>query len=169
MNWLDIIIIIILISGFIKGLFDGLVKQLISVIALVLAFVFAGTLAGIIRHLIDTYVHWETTFSPGTVNAIYYIISFILIVSVFGLLSKFVDQVVNHTPVGTLNRLGGGAFGFIMSLLLLSFALNVLVAFDMESKIIPKETQEKSITYVPVKMVLPIVYPYISEFFEKHQ
>jgi len=167
MNWLDLVIIIILVGGFIKGLFDGLVKQLISVIALVLAFVFAGTLARIIRHLIDTYVHWGTTFSPGTVNAIYYIISFILIVSVFGLLSKFVDQVVNHTPVGTLNRLGGGAFGLILSLLLLSFVLNMLAAFDMESKIIPKETQEKSITYTPVKMALPIVYPYIREFFGK--
>ena len=167
MNWLDIVIIIILASGFIKGLFDGLVKQLISVFALILAFVFAGTLAGIIRHLIDTYLHWETSLPPTTVNAIYYIIAFILIVSVFGLLSKFVDQIVKHTPIGTLNRLGGGAFGFILSLLLLSFALNVLSAFDMESKIIKKETQEKSITYTPVKMALPIVYPYIEEFFGK--
>jgi len=165
MNWLDIVIIIILVGGFIKGLFDGLVKQLISVFALILAFVFAGTLAGIIRHVVETYVHWETSLAPGTVNAGYYIISFILIVSIFGLLSKFVDQIVKHTPIGTLNRLGGGVFGLILSLLILSFALNILAAFDMETKIISKETQEKSITYVPVKMTLPIVYPYIREFF----
>jgi len=167
MNWLDIVIVIILVGGFIKGLYDGLVKQLISVFALILAFVFAGTLAGIIRHLIETYIHWETSLSASSVNAIYYIISFIFIVAVFGLLSRFVDQVVKHTPLGPLNRLGGGAFGLILSLLLLSFALNILVVFDMESKIIPKEIQEKSITYIPVKMALPIVYPYIREFFEK--
>lgn len=167
MNWPDIIIVIILIGGFIKGLYDGLVKQLISVFALILAFVFAGTLAGIIRHMVETFIRWETSLSTSTMNAIYYIISFILIVSIFGLLSKFVDQVVKHTPIGTLNRLGGGAFGLVVSLLLMSFALNILAAFDMESKIIPKETLEKSITYTPVKMALPIVYPYIREFFEK--
>ena len=153
-----------MVGGFIKGLFDGLVKQIISVFALILAFVFAGTLAGIIRHLINTYVHWETSIPASTVNALYYIISFILIVSVFGMLSKFVDQIVKHTPIGTLNRLGGGAFGFILSLLILSFVLNVLAAFDLESKIITKGTQEKSITYTPVKMALPIVYPYIRVF-----
>ena len=167
MNWLDIVIAVILISGFIKGLYDGLVKQLISVFALILAFVFAGTLAGIIRHVVDTYLHWEPSLSTNIINTIYYIISFILIVSIFGLLSKFVDQIIKHNPIGTLNRLGGGAFGLILSLLILSFALNILGVFDMESRIIPKETQEKSITYTPVKMSLPIVYPYIREFFEK--
>ena len=167
MNWLDIVIVVILIGGFIKGLYDGLVKQLISVFALILAFVFAGTLAGIIRHLVETYLNWEISLSTSVVNAIYYIISFILIVSVFGLLSKFVDQIIRHNPIGTLNRLGGGVFGLIMSLLIMSFALNILAVFDMESKIIPKNTQEKSITYTPVKMALPVVYPYIMEFFEK--
>jgi membrane protein required for colicin V production len=167
MNWLDIVIFIILGSGLVKGLFDGLVKQFIGLVALVLAFIFSGTLAGTIRNMIETYVHWETSFPPGTVTAIYYIIAFILIVSVFGLLANLVDRVINYTPVGALNRLGGAAFGLVMSLLFLSFALNILAVFDMESKIIHKETQEKSITYAPVKMALPVVYPYIREFFEK--
>jgi membrane protein required for colicin V production len=167
MNWLDIIVLICLASGFIKGLFDGLVKQLVSLIALVLAFVFSGTLAGIIRNTLEVRLHWETSFSPVTMNAIYYVISFIIIVSIFGLLAQFVDKVINYTPVGALNRLMGGAFGLVISLLCLSFIVNVMASFDVESKIIRKETQEKSITYIPVKMALPVIYPYIREFFNK--
>jgi membrane protein required for colicin V production len=166
MNWLDVVLLICLASGFVKGLFDGLVKQIVSLVALVLAFVFSGTLAGLIRHTIEVRLHWETSLSPATMHAIYYIVAFIAIVSLFGLLAKFVNRVINYTPVGTLNRLGGGAFGLIICLLCLSFILNILDAFDRESKVIHKETQEKSVTYAPVKMALPIVYPYIREFFQ---
>jgi membrane protein required for colicin V production len=163
MNWFDIIVLLFLASGFVKGLFDGLVKQLVSVVSLVLAFVFSGTLADIIRSAI----HLDILFSPATMNAIYYVLSFVFIISIFGLLAKFVDRVINYTPVGALNRLGGGIFGFVMCLLCLSFTLNVLASFGIESKIIHKETQKKSITHTPVKMALPIVYPYIKEFFNK--
>ena len=167
MSWVDIIVLICLACGFVKGLFDGLVKQLVGLIALVLAFVFSGTLAGIIRNTIEVRLHWETSLSPATMNAIYYIVAFIIIVSIFGLLAQFVDKVINYTPVGVLNRLMGGAFGFAICLLFLSFTVNVIASFDVESKIIRKETQEKSFTYAPVKMALPIVYPYIKEFFNK--
>jgi membrane protein required for colicin V production len=169
MNWLDVVLLICLVSGFVKGLFDGLVKQVVSLVALVLAFVFSGTLADVIRNTIEVRLHWGTSFSPATMHAIYYIISFIVIVSLFGLLAKFVDQVINYTPVGAFNRLGGGAFGLVMCLLCLSFVLNILAAFNVESKVIHKETQEKSVTYMPVKMALPVVYPYIREFFQATQ
>jgi membrane protein required for colicin V production len=167
MNWLDVVILIILASGLLKGLFDGFVKQLVALIALVLAFVFSGTLADVIRNAIEVYLHLEISFSPATMNAIYYVISFIIIILIFGLLAQFVDKVINYTPVGVLNRLMGGIFGFVICLLCQSFILNVMASFDVESKIIRKETQEKSRTYTPVKMALPVVYPYIRVFFNK--
>jgi membrane protein required for colicin V production len=169
MNWLDVVLLICLVSGFVKGVFDGFVKQVVSLVALVLAFVFSGTLADVIRNTIEVHLHWGTSLSPAIMHAIYYIISFIVIVSIFGLLAKFVDQVINYTPVGALNRLGGGALGLVMCLLCLSFVLNILDAFNVESKVIRKETQEKSVAYTSVKMALPVVYPYIREFFQTDQ
>jgi len=165
MNWLDIVILIILGGGFIKGLCDGLVKQFIGLVALVLAFIFSGMFAKVIRNVVEVLWQWEFSFSPATMNVIYYILAFAIILFVFGLLAELIHKVINYTPVGVLNRLGGAAFGFIIWLLCLSFVLNLMAVFDVESKIIPEETQEKSIAYTPVKMTLPVVYPYIREFF----
>ncbi|GHV31138.1 hypothetical protein FACS1894177_05030 [Bacteroidia bacterium] len=155
MNWLDIVIWICLGAGLVKGLYDGLVKQLISFISLILAIVFSGMVADILRNFINWQIH----------NAIYYIFAFILIITVFALLANVVDKIIKFTPMSMLNRLAGGVFGVLIWLLCLSFALNILSVFDSKSIIIHKETQEKSVTYDPVKMALPVIYPYIREFF----
>jgi membrane protein required for colicin V production len=157
MNWLDIVIWTCLGTGLVKGLYDGLVKQLISFISLILAIVFSGMVADILRNFVNLHIH----------NSIYYIFAFILIITVFALLAKVVDKIIKFTPAGTLNRLAGGIFGVLIWLLCLSFALNILSVFDSKYEIIHKETQEKSVTYHPVKMALPTVYPYIREFFKK--
>ncbi|MDR1631465.1 MAG: CvpA family protein [Dysgonamonadaceae bacterium] len=155
MNWLDVVVWICLGTGLVKGLYDGLIKQLISFIALILAIVFSGMVADVLRSFVDLHIH----------SAIYYIFAFILIITVFALLAKVIDKIIKSTPIGTLNRLAGGIFGVLIWLLCLSFALNILSVFDSQSMVIHKETQEKSATYTPVKMALPIVYPYIKEFF----
>lgn len=156
MNWLDWVVWICLGAGLVKGLYDGLVKQLISFISLILAIVFSGMIAGLLRSFADLNIH----------SAIYYIFAFILIITVFALLAKGIDKIIKATPAGMLNRLAGGIFGVLIWLLCLSFALNILSVFDSKTMVIHKETQEKSVTYTPVKMALPTVYPYIKEFFK---
>ena len=156
MNWLDWVVWICLGTGLVKGLHDGLVKQIISFISLILAIVFSGMIADVLRSFVDLNIH----------SAIYYIFAFILIITVFALLAKGIDKIIKATPAGMLNRLAGGIFGVLIWLLCLSFALNILSVFDSKTMVIHKETQEKSVTYTPVKMALPTVYPYIKEFFK---
>lgn len=156
MNWVDLVVWICLGTGLAKGLSDGLIKQLVSFISLILAIVFSGMVAGILRSFVDLQVH----------DAIYYIAAFILIITVFALLTNVIDKIIKFTPVGILNRLAGGVFGVLIWLLCLSFALNILSVFDSKSMVIHKETQEKSSTYNSVKNVLPIAYPYIKKFFK---
>ncbi|MDR0768412.1 MAG: CvpA family protein [Dysgonamonadaceae bacterium] len=153
MVWLDIVIGICLAAGLLKGMYDGLVKQVISFISLILAIVFSGMIAGLLRSYLNLNIH----------SAVYYAVAFILIITGFALLSKVVDTILKATPINTLNRLAGGIFGVLIWLLCLSFALNILSVFDSDSAIINKETQEKSITYTPVKMALQVVYPYIKQ------
>jgi len=164
MNWFDIAVLILLGIGLIKGLFAGLVKQLIALIALVLAFVFSGTVAGIIRNFVETQWHWEAN-TALPLNTIWYLISFALIVGIFAVLGHLLTKVINLTPIGILNKLAGAVFGVLIWLLCLSFALNTLIAFDSESKLINPEIRGNSITYTPVKNALPLIYPYLREFF----
>lgn len=166
MNWFDIVIFVCLTAGLVKGLFDGLIKQLAALITLILAFAFSGQFADLLRNFMENTLNWRMS-TASSMNAVYYIIAFLLIITTFSLLTILVDKLVNTTPVGILNKLAGGVFGIILWLLCLSFSLNILSVFDYNSTIINKEIQEKSITYAPVKIALPTVYPYIKEYLKK--
>ncbi|MDR1763451.1 MAG: CvpA family protein [Dysgonamonadaceae bacterium] len=163
MNWFDIVVFVCLGAGLIKGLLDGFIRQLIALIALYLAFVFSGAVAALIREFVETHWHLQAG-NPVPLNTIYYIIAFVVIIFVTNIIARFAEKIINFTPIGILNKLAGGLFGVLLWLLCISFALNLLSAFDAESKIISEETRNESITYDTVKNALPLVYPYFKEF-----
>ena len=169
MNWLDIVIIVCIAVGVIHGLATGIVKQVISLVSLVAAILLSGAVAKGISHWVELHIQSENRwFSPEIQNAIYYIIAFILIVSLFALAAKLVDKIINHTPVGVLNRLFGALFGAFMWTLCLSVLLNLLTVFDSQSRIIAKSTKENSVLYERMAMIFPTIFPYIQDLF-KHQ
>jgi len=165
MTWLDIVVSICLIIGLIKGIIDGFVKQLVAVVSLFLAFVFSGITAGYIRNFIENTLQWGKTVSPQAMDAIYYIIAFLIILAVFSLIGILVSKLINATPAGVLNKIAGGVSGIFLWMLCLSFLLNILLTFDSESKIITRQTQTESFFFYPVKNLLPTIYPYIKDYF----
>ncbi|GHT10710.1 hypothetical protein FACS189415_4680 [Bacteroidia bacterium] len=166
MNWLDIVIIVCVAIGLIKGLFDGFVKQAVSFVALIAAIFFAGQLAKLMR---DYLIHFDffATMSSGIFSAVCYILTFSLIIIVIVLLGKVVDVAIKMTPAKPLNVLLGGLFGILIWLFTLSILFNILFAFDSQSKLIPKQVQEKSILYNSVRTIVPTLYPFIKEYFKK--
>ena len=169
MNWLDIVIIICIAIGIIHGLFTGIIKQVISLISLIAAVLLSGAIAKVIRHWVELHFqgenHW---FSPNVQNAVFYVLAFLLIICLFALAAKLVDKILNHTPVGALNKLFGAIFGMALWAFCLSIALNCLSVFDSQYRIISKPVKEQSVCYEPVKMLFPTVFPYIQEFFKKN-
>ena len=169
MNWLDIVIIVCIIIGIVHGLVTGIVKQVISLVALVAAILLSGAIAKLIRNGLQPYIQGENSWlSPNVQNIIYYVLAFILIVSLFSIAAKLVDKIINHTPAGILNKLFGALFGVFMWLICLSILLNFIAVFDTQSKIIPKPVKENSICYDRVAMIFPTVFPYITDFI-KHE
>jgi len=169
MSWLDIIIIVCIGVGIAHGLTTGIVKQIISLVSLIAAILLSGALAKGIHHWVQTYIQNDDNWiSSGVQGAIYYIVAFVLIVSLFAVVAKFVDKIINYTPVGIINRLFGAVFGVFMWALCLSILLNFFAVFDTQSRIIPKPIKENSIFYDRVIMIFPTVFPYIKDFF-KHE
>ncbi|MCL1934477.1 MAG: CvpA family protein [Candidatus Azobacteroides sp.] len=167
MNWLDIVIIVCIVIGIVHGLITGIVKQVISLISLVAAVFLSGAVANWMRNWMQSHIQNENSwFSPGVQNAIYYVLAFIIIVSVFAVLAKLADNVINYTPVGMINHLFGALFGTLMWALCLSIALNFLAVFDNQSQLITKPVKESSVYYEKVKMIFPTVFPYIKDFFK---
>jgi len=169
LNWLDFVILICAIIGIVHGFYTGIVKQIISLVSLVAAVYLSGALANWLRNWIQPHIQNENNwFSPNVQNAIFYVLAFILIVSLFALAAKLVDKIINHTPVGIINRLFGALFGTFMWVICLSILLNFLSVFDNQSQIITKSAKENSAYYERVKMIFPTIFPYIQDFF-KHE
>jgi len=168
MNLLDMVIIACAIAGFVHGLFTGIIKQVISLVSLVIAILLSGTIAKIINHWVELHLrNVNEHLSSSIQGIIYYIVAFVLIISLFAVAAKLVDSIINHTPVGLINRFSGALFGGFLWLICLSMALNFVSLFDSQSRLIKKPLKEHSICYEPVRMLFPTVFPYIKETFKK--
>ncbi|MDR3219361.1 MAG: CvpA family protein [Dysgonamonadaceae bacterium] len=165
MSWLDIVITICVAAGVVKGFFDGIVKQLISLVALVLAVLLSGSLAAWLRNFVHTHFQTGDSLSQGVASALYYIAAFIIILSLFALLARLVDKIINYTPAEALNRILGALSGAFLWIISLSILLNVLAVFDTNSRVISPEAQTKSKLYGIVREALPVIYPHIKDFF----
>jgi len=163
MNWLDFVIIGVVIVGLIKGFSDGLVKQVIALVALIAAIFFAGKIAVVLRGFLLSF--FSSDIPSPLLTGICYLLAFSLIIIGIVLLGKLVDLAVKMTPAKPLNLLLGGLFGVLIWALSLSIVFNVFAVFDSNSKIISKETQEKSILYERTKDIVPSIYPFLKHYF----
>lgn len=130
MNSLDIFFLIIIIIFFLRGLFRGLALELISLSGLILGYLIAITYLDILSTLILKYI-------PTLPNAAANIISFAIIFIITNIILRFVANVLTRTLkyalLGWLNRLLGGLFGILKSLILLSiivFLISLIPASD---------------------------------------
>ena len=108
MNWLDIVILIIILISAISGFASGLIKSVFSLVGLILGVVLAGRF----------YVALSANlgFIPGDsgprIGA--FIIIFLAVTLVAMLLGMIFTKIISAVMLGWLNRLGGAALGIIL-------------------------------------------------------
>lgn len=116
MNWIDFLILFVLILAFLNGFRRGLFKELSTFLGLVVSILFtvnnADWLAGQLKGKLG--------FSP----TILFLISFILIlafcIAFLKLLGHFYYKLVKLQPLKTPNKISGGVFGAIKGVVVLS-------------------------------------------------
>ena len=150
MNWLDALIVIILILSLVTGFINGLVKEVASLAALILgiwgAIKFSTFTAGKLYDYFDMTGHY--------VGIIVVIIHFI------GILA---DKIVSAASLGFINRILGIVFGLLKAVLIMSVFFVVLNAIDSRRSFLPKKTIEESKFYNPISDIAPAIFPVIGE------
>lgn len=164
MNWLDLFIVICAGIGMIKGLFDGLVRQVISLISLVAAIIFAGKVSSFLYEFLSSIVPAVKEMPQYIAVVIFYILAFSVIIFLFHLLAKFIENIVKLTPVSIFNYLFGGILGALSAIVLLSLIFNLLIIIDPNSNLISKQTKTESVLFGKVRIVLPAIYPSLKKY-----
>jgi membrane protein required for colicin V production len=159
MNWIDLIIVVLLILALIKGFTDGLVKEVASLAALILgiwgAIKFSSFTAAKLYEWFDM--------SGQYVGIIAFMVTFIIIVVVIHFVGTLADKLIETVSLGFLNRLLGIVFGLFKSVLILSVIFVILNAIDAKRPFLPRERIEESMFYNPIADIAPAIFPIIGE------
>jgi membrane protein required for colicin V production len=159
MNWIDFIIIVLLVFGLARGYINGFIKELASLLALIVG------IWGAIKFSTWTaarlYDYFDMT--GRYVGIIAFLITFIVIVVIIHFIGLVIDKLTDKLSLGFLNSLLGMLFGIFKSALFLSVIFVVLNAIDDKHPFLPKETIASSRFYNPIADIAPAVFPVIGE------
>jgi membrane protein required for colicin V production len=132
MNTLDTIFLILIGASIIYSLIRGLVREIFSFLSIILGFFAASYGSAAMANWLRRWIQNETF-----AQILGFAILFILVAFSISLLGKVFSRVVKKMDLGWADRLGGAAFGFLKSILLIAIILLVLTAFlPAKSKIL---------------------------------
>jgi len=159
MNWVDLIIVVILIIALVRGFTDGLVREVAALAALILgiwgAIKFSSYTAGKLYEWFDM--------SGKYVGIISFLITFGVIVIIIHFIGLIADKIIDAASLGFLNRLLGMLFGVFKSALILSVFFVILNALDARRSFLPRTAIEQSKFYNPIADIAPAIFPVIGE------
>lgn len=159
MNWIDALIVVILIIALVRGFINGLVKEVASLAALILG------IWGAIRFSAFTaeklYDYFDMT--GRYVGIVAFLITFGLIVVIIHFVGIIADRIVNAASLGLINRILGIGFGLLKSVLLMSVFFVILNAIDARKPFLPRKTIDESIFYNTISDIAPVIFPIIGE------
>lgn len=162
MTGIDILLGALLGYGLVKGIWKGLFVELASLVAL---------LAGIFIAVKFSVVVGDTIADEPsrTASITAFIITFILVVVAITLLAKMFTKLADFAGLGLLNRLLGGLFGFLKSVLILSVLLNFFLKINSGNAFAEQETLDDSLFFYPVLSVSNYIFPSLEEWFAEYK
>lgn len=144
MNWLDYLIILLLLWGVIRGAMKGFAVAFTSFIALYIALFIGFRL----MHKVGSY--WSNTFELQTpwIPFLGFLSVFIIIFVGILLLGKLFDKFFKAAAFGLLNRLAGALFGGIK----MAFAVGLLIWLLNQVQLFSPDDKYGSRLYAPMSL-----------------
>lgn len=123
MNWLDIIILILLIVPTFVGLKAGLIKALLTIVGGVVGLILAGQFykgfAGALGFISN----------EGAAKVVAFAIIFVGIMIIAAILAAVLKKLVSMVLLGWVNKLGGAIFGFLVGAIFCGALIAMWVKF----------------------------------------
>lgn len=148
MNWIDWLIIALVVYNVGSGLFTGLLRSLLNVAALVTAYLLTPILKLPLSQILQSVLELPPYLTLPLSSTLTWGGIYVLISGLGLIFAKSIDQ----TLLKPVDRLGGAALGLGMSALLILLPLSAIKALPFLQKIPAIETQLTHSSLVPVLM-----------------
>ena len=163
MSFLDIVLGVLLAYGLYQGIKNGFFAELASLISLILGIYIAIKFSDFAKGVLSGFVHWN----PKTIQIIAFVITFIAVIIVVSLLAKFLTGIADFAQLGWINKLGGGFFRVLKTILILSIFLNLFEKINFNNTFAKKETLDNSLFYRNIQKTAGFIYPSIEKWYDQ--
>lgn len=163
MNWIDIVVIALLIAAAIWGIYKGFLAQLISILGVVIGIWGASKLTpAVSAWAIDFFGAQD---SASAIKIASFILIVVLIIIVCHLIGKLLEKVMNLTVLGGLNKFLGAVF-CILKVALILVAVASLVDNGLETMNVEvPEVLKASKAYAYLNAAADKIMPFVKQMF----
>ena len=158
MNWLDLVIIVLLIIFTISGLASGFIRS---------AFALAGVVLGIV--VASHFDNWATFISNvNTAHIVAFVIVLLVVIIIASIAGAVISKLISMVMLGWLDHLIGAVFGLIFGGFIIGGLLTILAKYGGSTSLI---TGSSLATFLldrfPVVLALfPSQFNSIKKFFK---
>ncbi len=157
MNWLDIVIIVLLLFAVWQGWRQGVITQILGLAALALGIFLAWRFGGAIGS-------WLGMDSTTARVAGFAIVLVVVIVGVV-LLGRVTRGLVRITGLGVFDNLLGVLFSALKMALFVGLLMMITDAFGPDVTIISADIRDGSVMYRVVDGICDVVFPFVRDMF----
>ena len=159
MNYIDFIIVLIVLIGALYGLIKGVFRQLGSlggfVAGVLVSRLFGGSFASLLQQMFDL---------PAGVSRIAaYSLLFLLVYLICLQLMRLIHHISQQVALGWLDRLGGALFGALKYLVIFSILLNLVHIIDPKVRMLPAREVSTSHLYGYALRIAPALFAIAQE------
>lgn len=155
MNYLDIIIVILLIIGAVRGFRKGMIIELATLAGLIIG-IFLGVL---IADIIGLIIVGIIDVNIIAIKIISFIIIFAIVLLVLYTLAKIIERLLKMIFLNIFNRIGGIFIGALKTAFILSVILIFVNMLNKRIEFISEAQRESSLLYNPVSKFAPALLP----------
>ncbi|MCT4665154.1 MAG: CvpA family protein [Flavobacteriales bacterium] len=148
-TWLDYAIAIPIIIAIAKGFWRGLILEAASFFGLILGFIGGIIFLSQVKDFLQNYIQLGNT----ALTVVAFITILLAIMLAISLIAKLVDYLFEIANLSFVNRLGGAAFGFISSFIIIGLLLLVLNSFM--PNLMTDSLKAQSYLYDPMTIMIP--------------
>ena len=159
MNYIDLLLLIVLVAGTVRGFLKGFIYELA-----VLGALFLGVYAAFrLSHVMTPWLSRTFDMNAGSAGFTSSLILFIAVMVGIIFLAKLLTGLADIAALGIFNKILGAMFGFAKHLLLLSVFIYFFNQLDVRHHYLEADKKADTRVYYPVMKVAPALFPVMKE------
>ncbi|NLD20973.1 MAG: CvpA family protein [Bacteroidales bacterium] len=163
MGILDIIILCCFLPSLYCGVKNGFVKQVISLVVIILGIKLSIQFSEVVSQWILERVEMQPTWA----SILSFVVIFLAVALVFGLLGNLIEKILKVTLLGWLNKLLGIVFSLIEVALILSILLYLFNSINNLLDLVSEDVIAESKFYQPLLNLADKIFPTLESLIQK--